>query len=77
MVIRMLKELIGHFNKIKKTQAEINITLSEIRKNFQGINCRVDEAKNQINDLEYKEEKKFNQNSKKKKELKKKKTRIG
>ena len=31
--------------------------LSEIKKNLQGINSGVDEAKNQMNDLEYKEEK--------------------
>ena len=29
--IRMLKELIGYFKSIKKTQAEMNITLSEIK----------------------------------------------
>ena len=28
----MLKELIGYFNSIKKTQAEMKIALSEIRK---------------------------------------------
>ena len=31
LVIRMLKELIGHFN-IKKIQAEMKVTLSEIKK---------------------------------------------
>ena len=36
LVIRMLKELIGYFNSIKKTQAEIKVTLSEINKNLQG-----------------------------------------
>ena len=40
--------------------------LSEITKNLQGTNSGVDEAKNQINDLEHKEEKMFNQNKKKK-----------
>ena len=53
----MLKELIGYFNSIKKTQAEIKVTLSETKKNLQGINSGVDEAKKQINDLEYKKEK--------------------
>ena len=43
----MLKELIGYFNSIKKTQAEIKFTLSEIKKNLQGISSGVDEAKNQ------------------------------
>ena len=32
LVIRMLKELIGYFNSIKKTQAEMRVTLSEIKK---------------------------------------------
>ena len=52
----MLKELIEYFNSIKKTQAEMKVTLSEIRKNLQGTNSGGDEARNQ-NDLEYKEEK--------------------
>ena len=33
LVIRMLKELTGYFNSIKKTQAEMKVTLSEIKKN--------------------------------------------
>ena len=53
----MLKELNGNFNSIKKTQAEVKFALSEIKKNLQGIKSGVDEAKNQINDLEYNEEK--------------------
>ena len=32
LVIRMLKELIGYGNSIKKTQAEMKFTLSEIKK---------------------------------------------
>ena len=55
--IRMLKELIRHFNSIKKTQAEIKVTLSEIKKSLWQINSGVDEAENQINDLEHKEAK--------------------
>ena len=43
-------------------------TLIEIKNNLQGNNSRVDEAENQINDLEHKEEKTTNQNKKKKKE---------
>ena len=66
----MLKELTGYFNSIKETWAEIKVTLNEIKKILQGINDGVDEARNQINDLEQKEEKN-NQNSKKKKEFKK------
>ena len=35
----------------------MKVTLSEIKKNLQRTNGGVDEAKNQINDLEHKEEK--------------------
>ena len=42
-------------------------TLTEMKNNLQGINSRVHEAENQISDLEYKEQKTPNQNSKKKK----------
>ena len=38
LVIRMLKEPIGYFNNIKKTLAEMKVTLSEVKKNLQGIN---------------------------------------
>ena len=34
LVIRMLKELSEYLNKIKKTQAEKKITISEIKKNL-------------------------------------------
>ena len=54
LVIRMLKELTEYDNKIKKNQEEIKVTLSEIKKNLQGTIS--DEAKNQINNLECKEE---------------------
>ena len=46
LVIRMFKELIEYFNSIKKAQAEMKFTLSEIKKNIKGINSGVDEAKN-------------------------------
>ena len=36
----------------------MKVTLSEIKKNTQGTNSGRDETKNQINDLEHKEEKK-------------------
>ena len=52
----MLKELIDYSNNIKKTQAEMKVSLSEIQKNLQGANSRGDEARIQINDLEHKEE---------------------
>ena len=35
----------------------MKVTLNEIKKNLQEANCGVDEAKNQINDLEHREEK--------------------
>ena len=53
----MLKELSEHFNSIKRIQSEVEDTLIEIKNNLQG-NDRVDEAENQINDLECEEEKK-------------------
>ena len=52
----MLQELIVYFNGIKKIQAELKFTLSEIKKNLQGTNSGRDEAENQINDLEHKGE---------------------
>ena len=52
----------------KKTQAEMKVTLSEMKENLQGT-ISGGEVRIQINDLEYKEEKAFNQNSKKKKEF--------
>ena len=52
----MLEELIGYFSSVKKTQAEMKFTLSEIKKNLQGINSGGDEADNQINDLKHEEE---------------------
>ena len=33
LVIRMLQELTGYFNGIEKTQAEMKVALSEIKKN--------------------------------------------
>ena len=57
LVIKILREHIGYFNSIKKTQAEMKFILSEIKKNLQAINREVDEAENPINDLEHKEEK--------------------
>ena len=52
----MVKELIEYSNKIKKTQEEMKVTLSEIKKNLQGTNIGGKEARIQINDLEHKEE---------------------
>ena len=57
LVMRILKEHIGYCSSVKKTQVEMKVTLSEIKKNLQGTNSGGDEAKNQINDLKHKEEK--------------------
>ena len=35
LVVRMPKKLTGYLNSIKKTQAEMKFTLSEIKKNLQ------------------------------------------
>ena len=56
-VIRMFKELSSYFNSIKMNQSEMKETLIKIESNLQGINSRVYEANNQINDLENKAEK--------------------
>ena len=60
LVIRMLKELSEDLNSVKKMQSEMKDSLIEIKSHLQGNNSRVDEAKNQINDLEHKKEKKKN-----------------
>ena len=53
----MYKELGEDLNSIKQIQSETKDTLIEIKNNLQGNNSRVDEADNQVNDLEHKEEK--------------------
>ena len=55
LVIRMLKELSEDLSSIKMIQSEMKGTLIEIKDNLEGNNNRVDEAENQINDLEHKE----------------------
>ena len=60
----MLKELSEDLNSIKKIQSETKDWI-DIKNNLQGNNSRVDEAENQINDLEHKEAKTTNQNEKK------------
>ena len=57
LVIRMLKEFSEDLNSIKNIQSEMKDTLMEIKNNLQGKKIRVDEAKNQINDLKPKEAK--------------------
>ena len=54
----MFKELSEDLSNIKKIQSETKDTLIEIKNNLQGNNSRVDEPKNQINNLEHKEVKK-------------------
>ena len=71
LFIRMLKELSEDLSSIKKIQSEMNYTLIQIKNNLQGNNNKVDEAKNQINDLEHKEEKTMNQTTRRNKESKK------
>ena len=51
----MLKQLTEYNKNIRE---EMNVTLSEIKKNLQGTNSGEEEAKNQINDLECKKGKK-------------------
>ena len=70
LVIKTLKELTGDLSSIKKIQSETKDTLNEIKNDLLGNNNRVDEAENQIYDLEHKEAKTTNQNNKKKKESK-------
>ena len=53
----MLKELIENFNNIKKIQLETKDSLIEIYNNLQENSSKVDEAWNQVNDLEQKEAK--------------------
>ena len=45
----------------------MKVALSEIKKNLQGINSEEYEVENQMNNLEHRKEKGFNQNSGKKK----------
>ena len=49
----MLKELSKDFNNIEQDN-RMKETLIEIKNNLQGVNIRVDEAKNQISGLECK-----------------------
>ena len=57
----MLKEFSEDLSSIKKIQSETKATITEIKKKkLQGNNSRMDEAENQINDLEHKQKKKTN-----------------
>ena len=57
LVIRMLKELSEDLSSIKEIQSEMKDTLIEIKNNLQGYSSGMDEAENQINDMEHKEAK--------------------
>ena len=63
-------------NSIRKTQKEINVTLSEIKKNLQGTNSEGDEAKNQTNDLEHKEGKSIQSEQQEEKRIQKNEDRL-
>ncbi|KAF6078082.1 hypothetical protein HJG60_009009 [Phyllostomus discolor] len=56
LVIRMLQELTGHFNSIKKTQAAMKVALCGIKKNLQETNTEGKETRTQFNGLEQKEQ---------------------
>ena len=56
LVIRMLQELTGYVNSIKKTQTAMKVALCEIKKNLQGTNSDRKETGTQINGLGQKEE---------------------
>ena len=57
LVIRMLRELREDLSSINKNQLETKDTLLEIKNTLQGNNSTLDEAENQINNLEHKEAK--------------------
>ena len=67
----MLKELSEDLSSIIKIQSKMKHPLNEIKNNLQGINSSVDEAKDQINDLENKEAKKPCRTTRRKKNPKK------
>ena len=56
LAIRMLQELTGYFNSIKKTKAAMKVAFCEIKNNLQGTNSDEKETRTQINGLEQKEE---------------------
>ena len=72
LVIRILKELSGYFNNIKKTQSKMKFTLCEVKKNLQGAIIGGDETENQIKVLGHKEEKSIQSEQQEEKRIKKK-----
>ena len=73
LVTRMLKELIGCLNNIKKNQAETKVTLHEM-KNLQGINSGMDDLR--IKSVIWNRRKKI-QSEQQEEKKNKNKTRIG
>ena len=76
LVIRMVRELSEDLNYIEKIQSEMNDPLIKIKNNLQRNNSIMDEAENQINDLEHKKEKKQPIRTRRKKNPEKKQMRI-
>ena len=76
LVIRMLKGLSEDLSRIKRNQSETKDTLIEIKNNLQGNNSRVDEDKNQINDLEHQEAKNNQSEQQEEKRVQKNKNRL-
>ena len=72
----MFKELTEYSNSIKKTQAEMKFTLSEIKKNLQGTSSGGDKIEYQIDDLENKEKNNIQSEQQEEKRIQKNKDRI-
>ena len=69
LVTSMLKEVSEDLNDMKKIQSETKETLTEVKNNLQGNNCRVDEAENQSMIWNIRKQKATKQKNKKKKEF--------
>ena len=67
LVIRMLKELIGYFNNIKKTQAEMKVAISEIKNNIPGPTVERRKVRIKSTIWNTRKGRAFNQNSRKEK----------
>ena len=74
MVIRMLTEMVEYGHKIEE---KVKAMQSAIKENVQGTNSDGKETGTQINGLEQKEEKTFDQNRMKKQEFKKMRKGLG
>ena len=67
----MLKVYSEDVNSIKRIHSESKDTLIEIKNNLQGNNSRMDEAENQISDMEHKEPNNNHTEKQKEKRMKK------